>query len=500
MKRINKNRNFRIAGFAIAILVLFTGLFAIGAGSYDASSMEISGLESAVMSATFVAPVFMIKSMVKDKDGNDTEVLTFKELSEEDLKEFQEKGESQDLAAYFIAKNEHARAELQKLVDEKATAEDIKEATDAIREDMAEQAKALNESLKQFGLAIKKLSKKEKVELEKGQFASVRDGLMEHKETLEAMSEDEKDSKSLRISFKAVGDMTIAGNVSGGNVPVEQRLAGLDVIASRRLRLMDVVSSLPALSNTISWVSQSGKEGSAGGTTEGALKNQIDFNLVVDSEAVKKRTAFIKVSTEMLGDIDFMASEINNELMRELGKDVEAQVYEGDDAGNNLNGIRTVASAFAAGTFAGDVDNANVVDVLRVAMNQIAIAEQEMPNAILMHPSDLTTLLLTKVTSSDKRYIEALQEIASNRSLDGVPIITTTLVTVDEYLIGDFTMATVWNRGDISIEVGLDGNDFTKNIRTVLAEWRGLVIVKTNRRSAFVAGTFSTDAAVLETA
>lgn len=494
MKRIHKNRNFRIAGFALTIMVLFAGLFAIGADSYDASSMEISGLASATISATFVAPIFMIKSMVDDK-----EVLTFKELTEEELKEFQEKGESQDLAAYFIAKNENARAELKKLVDEKATPEDIKEATDAIREDMAKQATALNESLKQFGLAIKKLSKKEKVELAKGQFSSVKEGLMEHKETLESMATNDHDSKSLSVSIKVVGNMTIAGNVSGGDVPVEQRLAGLDVVASRRLRLMDVVSSLPALSNTISWVSQSGKEGSAGGTTEGALKNQIDFDLVVDSEAVKKRSAFIKVSTEMLGDIDFMASEINNELMRELGKDVESQVYEGDDAGNNLNGIRTVATAFAAGTFALDVDNANVVDVLRVAMNQIAIAEQEMPNAILMHPSDLTTLLLTKVTSSDKRYIEALQEIASNRSLDGVPIITTTLVTQDEYLIGDFTMATVWNRGDISIEVGLDGNDFTKNIRTVLAEWRGLVIVKTNRRSAFVQGTFSTDQAALET-
>ncbi len=475
------------------LLVMGIVFAAVGASAIDFSTIAVNGLTT-VTGLAFVAPVFMIKSMVDEK-----EVTTFKELTTEQLDEFKKEGNAEDLASYFIAKNDHARVELQKLIDEKATAEDIKTATDEIRTDMATQAKALNEALKQFGLAIKKLSKKEKTELAEGQFSSVKEGLLEHKDILEQMKANDANSKGLSISFKAVGDMTIAGNVSGGNVPVEQRLAGLDVIASRRLRLMDVVSSLPALSNTISWVSQSGKEGSAGGTTEGTLKNQIDFNLVVDSEVVKTRTAFIKVSTQMLGDIEFMASEINNELMRELGKDVEGQVYEGDDTGNNLNGIRTVAVAFAAGTFAGDVDNANVVDVLRVAINQIALAEQEMPNAILMHPSDLTALLLEKVTSSDKRYIQALQEIASNRSLDGVPIITTTLVTVDEYLIGDFTMATVWNRGDISIEIGLDGNDFTKNMRTVLGEWRGLVIVKTNRRSAFVQGTFSTDQAVLET-
>jgi len=73
----------------------------------------------------------------------------------------------------------------------------------------------------------------------------------------------------------------------------------------------------------------------------------------------------------MIGDIAYMNAEINNELMRDLLKDVESQVYEGDNTGENLNGIKTVATAFAAGSFAGTVDNANEADVLTVAMNQI---------------------------------------------------------------------------------------------------------------------------------
>ena len=117
-----------------------------------------------------------------------------------------------------------------------------------------------------------------------------------------------------------------------------------------------------------------------------------------------------------------------------------------------------------------------------------------------MHPSDVTSLLLEKITSSDKRYIQALQEIASNRSLDGVPIITTTLVTVDDYLVGNFPSATVYDRGTISIEVGRDSDDFTKNLVTILAEWRGLNLIKTNKLTAFVKGDFSVDQAALETA
>ena len=272
-----------------------------------------------------------------------------------------------------------------------------------------------------------------------------------------------------------------------------------NTIPSRTIRLLDITARGTADSNVISWVYQANKDGAAGPTAEGAVKNQIDFDLVVDSESVKKFTAFIKVSDEMVDDISFMATEINNELMRELLKVVESQVYEGDGIGTNLNGIRTVATAFAAGSFAGTVDGANIVDVLRVAMDNIKVAEQGMPNYILMHPSDVTALKLVKVSTTDGRYIDQLQMVGGQLSLDGVPIIETTLVTIGDYLVGDFNLSTVYNKGSISIQVGLDGNDFTKNMRTVRAEWRGLVLVKNNDRTSFVKGDFPTDKAALET-
>ncbi len=67
-------------------------------------------------------------------------------------------------------------------------------------------------------------------------------------------------------------------------------------------------------------------------------------------------------------------------------------------------------------------------------------------------------------------------------------------------MVGNFDLAAVYDKGEIGIDVGLDGNDFTKNTRTILAEWRGAVVVKNNDRTAFVSGTFATDKAALETA
>jgi len=302
------------------------------------------------------------------------------------------------------------------------------------------------------------------------------------------------------MEVKAVGTMLESANVSGGNVPVEQRLPGFNAIASRRIRLMDLVSRGRATSNIISWVYQSGKEGAAGGTAEGATKNQIDFNLVVDSQAVVKRTAFIKVSTEMLDDIDFIQAEINNELLRELNKDIELTAYSGDGTAPAMKGVRTTATAFAAGDFALAIDNANEADVLVVAINQIAIAEQPTPTAILMHPTDVAKLLVIKVSATDKRYVDRLLMINGQLSLDGIPIVKTTLVTAGTYLVGNFNMSTMYQKDAVTINMGLDGNDWTKNLRTIIAEWRGALVTKNNSRTAFVKGTFSTDIAALETA
>jgi hypothetical protein len=400
---------------------------------------------------------------------------------------------AEDLAGLYNEYNEVKRTELENAIEAKATKEDIDSLKSEIKAGQIEQVKALNETLKAHGVAIKKLSEKGTKEV--GLLSTVGSTLAEKKDDLSALKGD----SSKKIALKVAATMLGSTNVSGGNVPVEQRLPGLDIVPSRRVRLMDIVARGTADSNIISWVSQANKDGAAGQTAEGALKNQIDFDLIVNSESLKKTTAYIKISEEMLTDISFMESEINNELMREILKAVEAQVYAGDNTGDNLNGIKTQASAFVGGSFAGTVDNANVADVLTVAANQIRLAEHDAPNYIMLNPSDLTALKLIKTSTTDKRYVDRLVMVAGEMSLDGIPIIETTLVAQDEYLIGDFTKATVFDKGMVDIKVGYENDDFTKNLVTILAEWRGLNIIRTNQASAFVTGTISVDAAVLET-
>ena len=401
------------------------------------------------------------------------EFLEKKGISAEDYSKLPA-GEALELMNEFNAAKQKA---LNEAIEAKASKEDIEAMKAEILKQKDAQFDQLQEALKLQGIALKKLTSEE----------------VEGKEVTFKQS-------LIKFDVKAAGDMSLAGNVTG-QVPQALRIAGINDVPSRTVTLLGIVSGGTIGSNLVEWVYQANKDGSAGPTAEGSAKNQIDFDLLVGSQKVEKTTAYITVTDEMLDDVDFIESAINNELTKELLKAVEAGVYSGSGVSPQMNGISTVATAFAAAPFANAIDNANEVDVLTVAINQIMIAQEgsAIPNYILMHPSDVTALKMVKVSSTDKRYVERLAIVGGELSLDGTPIIPTTLVTQGDYLVGDFSKASVLTKQSVSIEVGYNADNFVKNYKTIRAEWRGVTFVKNNDRTAFVKGDFATDKAALET-
>tara|TARA_B110000902_G_scaffold98505_1_gene116517 strand:- start:1681 stop:2943 length:1263 start_codon:yes stop_codon:yes gene_type:complete len=306
------------------------------------------------------------------------------------------------------------------------------------------------------------------------------------------------DSKTnIRMTMKAVGDMTIGGSTTG-QLPQAERESGITRIVRRNPFILDLVNVGSITSNLWEWVQQANAEGAPAMTAEGAAKAQVDFELVLASAAVRKVTAYIKVSKEMLDDIALMESEINQELAERINLTIDAQLLSGDGTGQNLTGILANAVAFVPGSFATGQGNEVVApinaDVLRVAINQISIALFQ-PNYIVMHPSDVTAMDLAK--SVDGHYVLPPFSTSANTIVKGIPIIANTGVTEGDYLVGDFSKAGVRFREGLTFDVGYENDDFTKNFVTILAEARLVQRVKSNHYPAFVKGDFATDKAAI---
>jgi len=302
----------------------------------------------------------------------------------------------------------------------------------------------------------------------------------------------------ISLDVKAVGTMTIGGNYSGGTVGLSDLEQGLTRIQRRRAFLRSLVNVAGISSKYAVWIEQANPEGGAGMTAEGSEKSQADFDLVERSKDVKKVSAWIKVSKEMVEDIPFMEGEINNELIELVQLKLDQQILSGNGTGNNLSGIDSYATSWTAGNFANTIHEANNSDVLRVGIAQIRNADF-VPNYILMNPEDVASMELSKASNGEYTYPMWVESGEGISKVVGVPVVENSGVTADNFIIGDFTKSNLRMRQDITVQVGFVNDDFTKNLMTVLAEVRAVHFIKTNHTGAFVKGVFSTSKTALET-
>jgi HK97 family phage major capsid protein len=307
----------------------------------------------------------------------------------------------------------------------------------------------------------------------------------------------EKGAGSVKLDVKAAGTMTIGNNYSGGTVGLSTLEGGFTRVQRRMPFMRELVNSAGTTSKYVVWIEQANPDpGVAGMTGEGLPKTQTDFDLVERSCDVKKITAFIKVSKEMIADIPFMAGEINGELTELVALKLDQQILSGDGTGQNMTGIEANAIAWAAGSFAATIPAANNSDVLRVGIAQIA-NNNFMANYILMNPEDSAAMQLTKSSTGEYTYPMFIEGPDGITRVKGIPVVENPGVTAGTFLIGDFTKSNLRIREDMNISVGYVDDDFTNNLMTVLCEARACHFVKTNHYGAFVKGVFATAKAAL---
>lgn len=309
--------------------------------------------------------------------------------------------------------------------------------------------------------------------------------LAEKADELKAMKE--KSGASVQITLKAAGTMAESTNITG-QIPQAERETGITRIVRRNPFILQLVNVGTIMSNVWEWVEQKNPDGGAAMTAEGAAKSQADFDLVVASANVKKVTAYIKVTKEMLDDVELMRSEIDQELTELINLKIDEQLLNGTGLTVNLTGIVTNATAWAAGAFALAIPTPTRYDVLRTAINQVRVNLFE-PNYIVVHPTDATGMELSKDTTG--QYIMPPFIATDGTTVSGIRVITNTGVTLDKFLVGDFTKSGVRFKEGLTINVGYENDDFTKNLVTILAEARLVQRVKSNHYGAFVYGDFS---------
>lgn len=290
-----------------------------------------------------------------------------------------------------------------------------------------------------------------------------------------------------RMDFK-----TAIINATGLNQPLVPADYQAPIIAlpKRVLKMRDVMTVGGTDSNAIQFPRESAFTNNAGAQISGspqAFENvvkpesAITFTLV--TEPVCTIAHWIPASKQVLADAPMLKSYINGRLMYGLKLKEDTEILLGTGLNGRLNGLYTQRTAYSVPS---PTVYTTKIDVIRDAIRQAENAEY-MVNAIVMHTTDWAKIELAK--DSTGRYLFSDPQNAGQPRLWGVPIVVTNSITAGTFLVGSFDMACqLWDREVATVEVGLNNDNFTRNMVTILCEER--VCVTVFRPTALIGGAF----------
>ncbi|MFZ3000311.1 MAG: phage major capsid protein [Undibacterium umbellatum] len=385
-----------------------------------------------------------------------------------------------------IENQEQITAELKKIGDqvkeagEKALAE-AKKAGDMNKDTKA----TVDELLIKQGELLVRLADVEQKAARRGnegqgnQYKSVGEQLTESEE-FKKYIEERGGSRKSSFSFPVKAITSLAASAGDGVAP--DRLPGVQLLPQRRLTVRDLISPGKTGSNLVQFLQETGFTNNAATTGEGVRKPESSIVYDLKQAPVVKIPHFIKASTEILSDFPQLQSMIDVKLRYGLSLAEELQLLKGSGVGNNLNGIHTQATNYAAPIV---ISGATRIDVLRLALLQAEMAEYP-STGIILNPIDWAAIELQK--DSTGSYIFANPQSLAQPTLWGRTVVPTQAMTVDQFLCGAFQLgAQIFDRMQAQVTVATENeDDFVNNLVTILAEER--IAMAVHRPEAFVKG------------
>jgi HK97 family phage major capsid protein len=303
------------------------------------------------------------------------------------------------------------------------------------------------------------------------------------------MSQASKGRYGVEIEQKAIiSALTTNATGSVGGAILPDRQPGVQGVANRPLRVRDLLMPGQTNSNAIQYVQESAFTNAAATVSEtaGTTKAQSDLQMALVTSNVTTIAHWVQATRQILDDVPMLQSYINGRLMYGLRYVEDNQLLNGAGTGADLNGIYTQATASTANLAV--IATPTKIDVLRIAILQATLANLP-ASGIVLHPTDWAGIETNK--DSQGRYLVGDPQNRVQPRLWGLPVVETLAMTAGKFLTGSFDMgAQIFDRQDARVEISTeDGNNFVKNLVTILCEERlALAVYNT---LAFVKGDFA---------
>jgi HK97 family phage major capsid protein len=283
---------------------------------------------------------------------------------------------------------------------------------------------------------------------------------------------------------KAAGDTQVVGANGVFQTPVLTQFDTTIVTGVRpRLVVADLLGQGTLSGNAISYFVESAIEGGFAAVAEGGLKPQIHIvDPIIMVDQLKKIAGWIKFTDEMIEDLAFYVSEINNRLLYELGRFEEQQLLYGPGTGSTLLGLLERVGVQTEASTGGD-DNA---DAIFRAITKVSTGSGLDADGIVINPLDYQDLRLSR--DANEQYFGGgfftgqygNGTMTMQPPVWGMRTVITPAIVAGTVLVGAFSQgATVYRKGGVRVEsTNSHASDFISNLVTTRAEERIALAVR----------------------
>lgn len=248
---------------------------------------------------------------------------------------------------------------------------------------------------------------------------------------------------------------------------------GTVMLPQRRMSVRNLIPTIRVSTGSVEYASQTTRTNNAGMVAEMATKPESAYAWELKDLPMRVIAHWIPASRQVLDDLPQLRGLIDSELMYGLKLKEDEQLLNGSGTGQNLNGLVTNATAYSAPI---TISSPTSIDLIGLAILQNALADYP-ADGIVVNSADWMYMRLLKNSQGD--YILGSPSVDVTKVLFGLPVVDTSAMTVDKFLVGNFqAAATLYDRWDARIEVSTEHADFfIKNMVAILCEERlGLAV------------------------
>ena len=277
-------------------------------------------------------------------------------------------------------------------------------------------------------------------------------------------------TKSATVSTTTTG---ITDNFLGG----VGTLPGVVSVPSRRLIVEGLIPHIPVSSGSMQMVKETGFTNGAAVVAEGSSKPETTFAFEKYNVNIETVAHWTKISEQLAADAPAVAAFINARMQYGLQAKIDSDILVGAGTSGALSGFlntgnHTDYSSSITPYASGDtlIDFAARIQAELESLNYT-------PEYLILNPKDWTDLCLLK--DGQKRYILGGPGQNVEKTLWGVPVITTGAMTSGKYIMADFTLGgAILDRQELTVDIDRTQDDFIKNLLTIRVERRlGLAVL-----------------------